>query len=56
MNSGKKSSISDEKIAQLEKLGFKYNDEKQLALDIAWNYHLSELIKFNKQWGHCDVP
>ena len=32
------------------------NYEKKLELDIAWNDHLSELIKFKQQWGHCDVP
>ena len=21
-----------------------------------WNEHLAEIIKFKKQWGHCDVP
>ena len=34
LKSGKKSSISDEKIAKLERLGFKWNHEKQLALDM----------------------
>ena len=56
LKSGKKSSISDEKIAQFEKLGFKWNNKNQLALDISLNEHVSERMNFKQQWGNCDVP
>ena len=48
LKSGNKSSKSDEKIAKLERLGFKWNEEKKLALEFALNDHLSELIKFKQ--------
>ena len=56
LKSGKKSSISDERIAQLEKLEYQWNYDSQLALDMAWNEHISELMELRQQWGHCKVP
>ena len=56
LKSGKKSSISDERVAQLEKLGFKWNSDIQLAFTMAWNERLSYLLEFKQQWGHCNVP
>ena len=53
---GKKSSISDERISQLEKLGFQWNFVNYLKLNKACNKYLSELMNFKQQWGHCDVP
>ena len=56
LNSGKKSFISDDRIAQLEKLGFQCNSYSQLVITMACNEKLSELMEFKERWGHFDVP
>ena len=56
LKSGKKSSISDERIAKMERLGFKWNYDSQFSLTIAWNDQFSEIMKFKQHWWHCDVP
>ena len=56
LKSDKKSLMSDERIPQLEKLGFKWNSDSQLTLTIAWNEQLSEIMEFKQRWGNCDIP
>ena len=48
LKDGKKSSISDEKISKLGKLGFQWNYSQQFALDMPCNMHLSALMKFKQ--------
>ena len=56
LNSGKKSLISHEIIAQLEKLRFKCNSDSQLSITIARNERFSNIMKTKKQWRHFGVP
>ena len=47
----KASSITAERIALLEELGFAWN-----AQEAAWNRHLHNLKLFKAAEGHCHVP
>ena len=49
LNSGKKSVTSDARIAQLEKLAFQWNNNNQLALNMAWIEFFFDQIEFKQQ-------
>lgn len=51
LQDGKQSSITTERISQLEALGFAWN-----AQEAAWKRHMTCLKKFREQTGHCHVP
>jgi hypothetical protein len=48
---GKRSTLSDERIRLLNKIGFIYNSH-----DVVWEERLQELILFKQIHGHCIVP
>ena len=50
----KKGNISPEQIAQLEKLGFRWNTND--VLSALWDKHYAQLVAFKKVNGHCEVP
>ena len=54
LKSGKKSFINNERIVQLDNVGFQWTVDSQLIRKTAWNERFSELLKFKKEWGHCD--
>eukprot|EP00804_Cyclotella_cryptica_P008840 CCRYP_013062-RA/>CCRYP_013062-RA protein AED:0.06 eAED:0.06 QI:124/1/1/1/1/1/4/548/592 len=47
----KRSSLSTNKIRDLDALGFNWNIRAA-----TWNTMMSELIKYKEEFGHCDVP
>ncbi|EEC51358.1 predicted protein, partial [Phaeodactylum tricornutum CCAP 1055/1] len=48
---GKQSSITPQRIALLNELGFAWN-----AQEAAWARHMADLEHFRSQTGHCHVP
>lgn len=48
---GQHNSMTDERIRQLESLGFVWNSHDQ-----TWEERFNELLKFKRVKGHCDVP
>lgn len=48
---GKKSTMTDERIQELEKLGFAWNQNEAI-----WNQRIQELKTYKKEHGHCNVP
>lgn len=48
---GKRSTLSDERVRLLDKIGFIWNSH-----DVVWEERLNELILFKQQQGHCVVP
>ena len=56
LKSGKKSFIDNDRIVQLEDVGFQCIFDSQLIPNTTWNEQLSELLEFKQQWGHCDFP
>ena len=55
MKIGKRHSTSNERIAQLGKIGFQWNSDSQLIFTMAWNEQLADILDFKQQWGHFDV-
>jgi hypothetical protein len=51
LNSGKPSSITQDRIALLNDLDFAWN-----AQEAAWDRHMSALCRFREEHGHCLVP
>jgi len=49
----KRSKLSDERVAKLDELGFRWSLFDARA---TWNNNLELLAKFREQEGHCDVP
>ena len=49
--SGKKSFINNERIEQLEVVGFQWTLDSQLIRKTAWNEQFSELLEFKQEWG-----
>ena len=47
----KKSTLTPERVDLLKGLNFEWN-----AQEAAWSRHLTNLKKFNKDFGHCHVP
>ena len=45
--------ISNERVARLEAIGFKWKDD---ANALTFDKRCQELIEFRKQFGHCNVP
>ena len=56
LKSVKKSCIDNERIVQLEDVGFQWISDSQLIPNMTWNKQLSELLNSNQHWGHCNVP
>jgi hypothetical protein len=51
MIDGKGSSITPERVAKLNEIGFTWN-----AQEAAWDKHLTDLKKFKAKEGHCTAP
>lgn len=53
----KSSSISPERLKQLEKVGFEWNclNIVKMKNDKTWLQWYKDLVKFKKQYGHCNV-
>ena len=51
LKSGKKSFINNERIVQLEDVGFQWISDSWLIHKTAWNERFSELPSSNKSWG-----
>lgn len=51
MMDGKQSSITNERVAKLDEIGFTWN-----AQEAAWDKHLADLKRFRVTEGHCTVP
>lgn len=54
---GKKSNITDERIAALEEIGFVWSlrDTSKMAPRKTWDAHFETLKEFKQRNGHCDV-
>eukprot|EP00526_Cylindrotheca_closterium_P012864 CAMPEP_0113622840 /NCGR_PEP_ID=MMETSP0017_2-20120614/11724_1 /TAXON_ID=2856 /ORGANISM="Cylindrotheca closterium" /LENGTH=453 /DNA_ID=CAMNT_0000532721 /DNA_START=18 /DNA_END=1379 /DNA_ORIENTATION=+ /assembly_acc=CAM_ASM_000147 len=48
---GKKSTMTDARIEELEKLGFAWNQNEAI-----WKKRIQELQDYRKEHGHCNVP
>lgn len=48
---GKHSTMSDDRILALEKIGFVWNSH-----DAAWEERLKELVEYKRTFGDCNVP
>ena len=53
LKEGSPSQITEERIKDLEKLGFDWSHRK---LNNKWQERYEELIEFKQKYGHCDVP
>ena len=53
--SGEKSLINNERIVQLEHVGFQWISDSWLIHKRAWNEQFSELLEFKQELGHCNV-
>lgn len=49
---GKKCAINSYRFMALEKLGFKW----KVRTGMSWEERYGELLEFEKQYGHCNVP
>ena len=54
LQQGKKSSITEERIAKLEEIGFVWDAKS--ANDDTWNQRYKELIEYKRKHGDCLVP
>jgi hypothetical protein len=50
-NGGEASTVTDGRIKTLERVGFVWD-----AHNVAWEVHLSHLMKYRDEYGHCNVP
>lgn len=53
MDDGKQSSMTEDRMNALERLGFSWAKRKG---DYAWNERFGELLEFKQQFGHVNVP
>lgn len=53
MDDGEKSSMTEDRKLQLEKIGFTWAKRKG---DYSWNEKFRELEEFKRTYGHVDVP
>lgn len=53
---GKKSSIKDEQVEQLEDIGFQWVYNKERTSITKWNAQFEELLSYESDNGNCDVP
>lgn len=53
-NSGRKSHMTEQRIQQLEELGFVWSKLK--TPQVPWKVRLQELCAFKLKYGHCKVP
>ncbi|CAJ1954156.1 unnamed protein product [Cylindrotheca closterium] len=53
---GEKSSMSQELVTKLERIGFEWGGIMKTANERAWNLRIQELQAFKKLTGHCNVP
>jgi hypothetical protein len=47
----KKGTLSDARISKLNEIGFTWH-----GIDAKWNMRYSELMKYIREFGHCNVP
>jgi hypothetical protein len=52
---GKKTSLTDARIWELDNLGFVWNGNEALSLDV-WKKRVQELVAYRDTNGHCQVP
>jgi hypothetical protein len=52
---GKKNSLTDARISELDKLGFVWNGNEGYSRDV-WMQRVEELIEYRNTNGHCQVP
>jgi hypothetical protein len=52
---GKKTSLTDARIWELDNLGFVWNGNEALSLDV-WKKRVQELVAYRDTNGHCRVP
>lgn len=53
MDEEKRTSMTEAKVQNLERIGFKWAKRKG---QVSWNIKYEELKQFHAQQGHCDVP
>ncbi|GFH61991.1 hypothetical protein CTEN210_18467 [Chaetoceros tenuissimus] len=55
MSNGSKSTMTQERVAKLESLGFVWNRSRDRLKD-TWNERFEQLKEYKVQNGHCNVP